>query len=244
MPFLFLTMLLRLKLFAFLLFIFCIEIHAQSILKGKIYDGKTDSVITAVNVYNLSTKQSARSDLSGNYSITAAEGHQLVFSVVGYKPDTVVVIYSMLLTQYDETLFQEIITLKNVTVTSSYQGDSLARRNYYDNMYKQSNITGYNTPQYGFGVSISPFSYFSSQAKQKRQLKKRLIKEEQEYYVDRSFPKQWVGSVTGLSGDSLTRFMVLYRPSYSFCRKSNREQMLIYVSEKLKEFKKGTPIKK
>ena len=237
-------MLLRLKLFAFLLFIFCIEIHAQSIVKGKIYDGKTDSVITAVNVYNLSTKQSARSDLTGNYSITAAEGHQLVFSVVGYKPDTVVVVYSMLLAQYDETLFREIITLKNVTVTSSYMGDSISRRNNYDKMYTLPNITGHNTPQYGFGVSLSPFSYFSSQAKQKRQLKKRLIKEEQEYYVDRSFPKQWVGSVTGLTGDSLTRFMVLYRPSYSFCRKSNREQMLIYVSEKLKEFKKGTSIKK
>jgi len=44
-----------------------------------------------------------------------------------------------------------------------------------------------------------------------------------------------------LRGDSLTRFMILYRPSYSFCRKSSKEQMLIYVSEKLKEFKKSKP---
>jgi hypothetical protein len=231
-------MLLRLKLFIFLLFSFCIGIHGQSIVKGKVYDAKTDSVLLAVNVYNVNTKQSARSDLSGSYSIIATEGDQLVFSVMGYKPDTVTVVYSMILAQHDVTLRSEIITLKNVTVTSSYQGDSLARRNYYDNMYTLPNITGHNTPQYGFGISLSPFSHFSREAKQKRQLKKRLIKEEQEYYVDRSFPKQWVASITGLRGDSLTRFMTLYRPGYSFCRKSSREQMLVYVSEKLKEFKK------
>jgi len=213
-------------------------IHAQSIVKGTIYDAKTDSVVATVNVYNVSTKRSARSDLKGNYSIIATEGDQLVFSIAGYKPDTVTVEYSMLLAQHDVTLRNEVITLKNVTVTSSYQADSLARRNHYENMYKLPNITGRNTPQYGFGISLSPFSHFSSEAKQKRQLKKRLIKEEQEYYVDRSFPKQWVASVTGLRGDSLNRFMMLYRPSYSFCRKSSREQMLIYVSDKLKEFKK------
>jgi hypothetical protein len=231
-------MFLRLKVVAFLLFTFCIEIHAQSIVKGKVYDAKTDSVIATVNVYNVNTKRSARSDRSGSYSIIAAEGDQLVFSITGYKPDTVTVEYFMLLAQHDVTLHNEVITLKNVTVTSSYQADSLARRNYYENMYTLPNITGRNTPQYGFGISLSPLSHFSSEAKQKRQLKKRLIKEEQEYFVDRSFPKQWVASITGLRGDSLSRFMMLYRPGYSFCRKSSREQMLIYVSEKLKEFKK------
>lgn len=213
-------------------------IYGQTIVKGKVYEAITDSVIKAVNVYNLHTKLSVRTGADGSYSITAAEGEQLVFSIVGYYPDTITVIYSMLLTQHDVTLYREVISLKNVTVTSSYAADSLARRNYYGDIYDLPGITGRNTPQHGFGVSLSPFSYFSYRAKQKRQLKKKLIKQEQEYYVDRAFPKQWVASVTGLKGDSLTRFMVLYRPSYTFCRKSSREQMLLYVSDKLKEFKK------
>ena len=158
-------------------------------------------------------------------------------------PDTATVIYSMLLALHDVTLYKEIITLKNVTVTSSYQKDSLARRNYYSDIYaRQPGITGLNTPQYGFGVSVSPLSYFSYRAKQKRQLKKRLLKQEEESYVDRSFPKEWVSNLTGLRGDSLSRFMMLYRPSYKFCRENNREKMLIYISDKLKEFKKtGKP---
>jgi len=225
-------------LFALLSTILCIDICGQSSVNGKIYEAKTDSLISAVNISNLNTKVSTRSDLNGSYSIAASEGDQLVFSIVGYKPDTVTIAYYMLMAKYDVTLYKEVITLKNVTVTSSYQADSLARRNYYNNVYNLPGITGRNTPAHGFGISFSPFSYFPRQAKQKRQLKKRLIKEEQEYYIDRSFPKQWVASVTGLQGDSLTRFVILYRPAYSFCRKSSREQMLLYVNEKLKEFKK------
>jgi len=215
----------------------CGGINAQSILKGKIYEAQTDSAIAAVNVYNLNTKQFARSGINGNYTIAAAEGEQLVFSMTGFNPDTVIVTYSMLLTQYDVTLYKQIITLKNVTVTSSYMADSMARRNYYSHIYeKQPGITGRNTPANGFGISVSPFSYFSHEAQQKRQLKKRLIKQEQENYVDRCFPIEWVANLTGLRGDSLSRFMSLYRPSYSFCRKNSREKMLFYINDKLKDY--------
>jgi hypothetical protein len=229
------------RLIAAVLFFLCIcsQVRAQLIVKGKIYDAETDSVIVAVNIYNINTKQSARSGIDGNYAIAAAEGEQLAFSITGFKPDTVTVTYHMLLIQYDVTLRKQIVTLKNVTVTSSYQADSLMRRNYYSHIYeKQPGITGRNTPSTGFGISLSPLSYFSHRAKQKRQLKKRLIKQEEEDYVDRCFPVEWVARLTGLRGDSLSRFMALYRPSYSFCRKNNREKMLLYINEKFKEFKK------
>lgn len=217
----------------------CVEISAQNNVKGKIYEAQTDSAIKGVNVYNLNTKLSVRSGSDGSYTIAAAEGDRIIFSIAGFKPDTAIVIYSMLLALHDVTLYKEIITLKNVTVTSSYQMDSLARRNYYREIFaKQPGITGRNTPSGGFGISLSPFSYFSREAKQKRKLKKRLLKQEEESYVDRSFPIEWVAKLTGLRGDSLTRFMYMYRPSYKFCRKSNREKMLLYISDKLKEFKR------
>ena len=218
----------------------CLEITAQNNVKGKVYDAQTDSAIAGVNVYNLNTKQSVRSGSDGGYTIAASEGDRIMFSRIGFKPDTATVIYSMLLALHDVTLNKEIITLKNVTVTSSYQIDSLSRRNYYNDIYaKQPGITGFNRPPDGFGVSVSPLSYFSYRAKQKRQLKKRLLKQEEEFYVDRSFSVEWVSNLTGLRGDSLSRFMMLYRPSYKFCRKTNREKMLLYVNDKIKEFKKA-----
>jgi len=218
----------------------CFEISAQDNVKGKVYDAQTDSTIAGVNIYNLNTKLSVRSGNDGSYTIAASEGDLIMFSRIGFRPDTATIIYSMLLALHDVTLYKEIITLKNVTVISSYQQDSLSRRNFYSDIYKrQPGITGLNRPPDGFGVSISPLSYFSYRAKQKRQLKKRLLKQEEEYYVDRSFPKEWVSKLTGLRGDSLSRFMMLYRPSYKFCRKTSREKMLFYINDKLKEFKKG-----
>ena len=232
-------MIFRPTLILLLLLNICFEITAQNNVKGKVYDSQTDSTIAGVNVYNLNTKLSVRSGSDGSYTIAASEGDRIMFSRIGFRPDTATVIYSMLLALHEVTLYKEIITLKNVTVTSSYQMDSLSRRNYYNDIYaKQPGITGFNRPPDGFGVSVSPLSYFSYRAKQKRQLKKRLLKQEEESYVDRSFPKEWVSKLTGLRGDSLSRFMMLYRPSYKFCRKTNREKMLLYVNDKLKEFKK------
>lgn len=232
-------MIIRSTLLLLLLLNICFEITAQNNVKGKIYEFQTDSAIAGVNVYNLNTKRSIRSASDGGYTIAASEGDRIMFSRIGFRPDTATVVYSMLLALHEVTLYKEIITLKNVTVTSSYQMDSLSRRNYYNDIYaKQPGITGFNRPPDGFGVSVSPLSYFSYRAKQKRQLKRRLIKQEEESYVDRSFPKEWVAKLTGLRGDSLTRFMTLYRPSYKFCRKTSREKMLLYVNDKLKEFKK------
>ena len=224
---------------ALLLFNTCFETFAQTHVKGKIYELQTDSTISGVNVYNLNTKSSVRSVKDGSYAIAASEGDRIIFSVTGFKPDTTTVNYSILLALHNVTLHKEIVTLKNVTVTSSYQMDSLARRDYYSHIFaKQPGITGRNTPSSGFGISLSPFSYFSHEAKQKRQLKKRLLKQEEQSYVDRNFPIEWVAKLTGLRGDSLARFMTLYRPSYKFCRKNNRERMLLYINDKLKEFKK------
>jgi hypothetical protein len=214
------------------------ELNAQARLNGKIVAATRDSVIVAVNIFNVSQRMSARSAIDGRYSIAAVEGDQIIFSIIGFRPDTVIVTYQMLLTQYDVVLHADVISLKEVKVMSSYQLDSVARRNYYSHMYeKLPGITGRNRPADGVGIVLSPVSFFARESRQKRELKKRLARQEQEDFIDHSFPLQWVENLTGLHGDSLRLFMYMYRPSYSFCRKTDREGMLIYVNDKLKEFK-------
>jgi hypothetical protein len=215
-------------------------LYAQQKVSGKIYAATTDSVIKAVRIYNKNNGSSAYSAIDGSYSIAASQDDTIIFSNIGYTTDTVTVQFSMLLTQYDVTMRPKFVTLDLVKVTSnSYSQDSLNRRNYYQYIYKkQPGITGFNTPSYGFGIVLSPVSYLSREGRQKRALKKRLHKQEEDDYIDRSFPAALVGRVTGLKGDSLSLFMYGYRPSYAFCRKADRQQMLIYISTKLKEFRK------
>src|SRR5262245_47451350 len=101
------------------------QINAQQTVKGKIYETGTDSVIAGVNIFNLNTKRSARSDIEGNYTVTASEGDNLIFSRTGYKRDTVIVSYSMLLIEHNVSLQKQVITLAPVKVISSYKADSI-----------------------------------------------------------------------------------------------------------------------
>jgi len=231
------------QFFRLILFVFFlpagIQLSAQQTLKGKVYEATTDSVISAVNIYNTATKISTRSAADGSYSLAAVEGDIIIFSASGFKQDTITVSFSLLLTDYNLNLHRQIISLKEVKVTGSYRADSLNRRNYYSHIYeKQPGITGRNRPADGFGVTLSPASFFSKESKQKKALRKRLEKEEKESFIDHSFSLAWVKNLTGLSGDSLSLFMYRYRPTYSFCRKTDRDGMLLYVNASLKEFRK------
>lgn len=229
---------LRIILLVFL-FAFSTQLGAQQTLKGKVYEAVTDSVMPAVNILNSNTKISTRSGTDGTYSIAAAEGDIIIFSTSGYQPDTITVRFDYLLTQYDATMLRRVIVLQGVKIAANYQADSLNRRNYYNHIYEaKAGIRSPNRPMDGVGVTLSPVSFFSKESKQTRTLRKRLEKEERENFIDHSFPLSWVKSLTGLSGDSLSLFMYRYRPSYSFCRKTGREGMLLYVNAKLKEFRK------
>lgn len=196
-----------------------------------------------VNVFNTRSRISVRTATDGSYALPVLEGDRVIFSMAGYRPDTVTASFQLLLTQYDPGLKIQTITLRGVTVISSYQADSMARRAYYQDAFNQKNITGDNRPTDGVGISVSPLSYFSKAAKQKRQLKRTVIKQEEDAYIDHSFPREWVKNLTGLTPDSLNLFMYRYRPSYKFCRNTDRMGMLVYINDKLKEFRTGKATK-
>ena len=114
-----------------------------------------------------------RSGSDGSYTIAASEGDRIMFSRIGFRPDTATVIYSMLLALHEVTLYKEIITLKNVTVTSSYQMDSLARRNYYNDIYaRQPGITGLNRPLRWIWCISKSIKLFLLSGKAKKAIKK------------------------------------------------------------------------
>lgn len=215
------------------------EAAAQSALQGKIYDGKTDSLLAGVTIMNITGKKFVLSDRNGQYTISAAENDLLVFSFSGYSPDTIPVEPYMFYTRFDITLKPQSLELKGVTVVATnYQTDSLNRQAYYRHILskREPGITGRNTPV-GFGISLSPFSHFSRESKARRALKKRIAREEKESYIDHQFSAELVKRITRLEGDSLRLFMYSYRPGYEFCRKNGSLEMLIYISDCLKKFR-------
>ncbi|HEV7781677.1 MAG TPA: carboxypeptidase-like regulatory domain-containing protein [Chitinophagaceae bacterium] len=222
-------------LFVILLIHICPSVSAQVQVSGRVYE-ENDSLIVAATVRNKNRKVSSYSDRDGRYHIFADEGDTLLFSAAGFIPDTVTVMLHMLLTSYDVTLTRKSVLLERVEVSASYRQDSIDRHNFYANVLRKNPVV--SRPANGFGISFSPTGAFSKAARQKRALKKRLLQQDKEDYIDRSFPAEWVQRLTGLKGDSLNLFMYRYRPSYDFCRNTDRPGMTLYINDKLKEFKK------
>lgn len=221
---------------------------AQSLLKGKIYDRQTDSVLVSTTVFNSNRKVYALSVRDGGYSIEAAEGDKIVFSSVGYVNDTIKVLDYMIDAGYDVTMTLRNTLLKNVTVRSpNYQQDSLNRREDYAAYYNRpkNKLVSKTGPQNGVGVAISPLGFLSHRSKNKKMGENLEYQEEQDF-VDYSFSRRYVEKLTNLHGDSLLTFMLSYRPTYQFCRNASSEDMLNYVNEKLILYlhPEETPVKK
>lgn len=220
---------------AVLLLLSVVDGNAQQFLTGKIYGRGSGDTLISVSIHNITTQRYDLSDEDGSYRIQVSPGDHVAFSSVGYKTDTLTITASILTADYPIYLEIRPQTLKAVRVGefSNYQLDSLDRHKEYSWVYDH-----YNTPRVdhdrkgdGVGVEMNIFRNTSTSAKQRERLEKRLQKEEQEYYVDFRYNKDYVSRITHFKGDSLKAFMKKYRPSYDYCRKAAAVDILVYIND-------------
>ncbi|GAB3432609.1 peptidase associated/transthyretin-like domain-containing protein [Niabella aquatica] len=239
-------MLIRAYILLFLTLLISASSSGQGRLIGKVNNYMYDSIapLPFATVTNTTSGETARSDQNGYYSIKAREKDQVIFSNINFTSDTITVEEQLLVSGYDAALIEKSLFLSNVTVQSSYSIDSMQRRKEYQHAFeKPVGITGSNTPAAGAGIVLSPISHFSKEAKQDRRLRKRLLKEEEEHYIDYVFSAARVSALTGLQNDSLQTFMYTYRPSYKLARKLDHTGMTVYINNKFQEFKKRNSVK-
>ena len=224
--------------------LFMIPGRGQQFLTGKVFIKNSTESIQSVSIHNITEQRYDLSDQDGSYRIQAAPGDHIAFSSVGYKADTLTVTASLLTADCPIYLDIRAQTLQAVRVGeySNYQLDSMDRRKEYAWVYDHE-----NTPKVardrqgsdGVGVTFNVFRNTSSAAKQRIRLEKRLEKEEEDYFVDSRYNKDYVTKITHLKGDSLKEFMQRYRPSYDYCRKAANVDILIYINDSYKQYMKG-----
>ena len=215
---------------------------AQTFLTGTVRKKENQEALSSVNVFNKTQRKNRLSDEQGNYRIEAQAGDTVLFSYVGYRKDTVLITSTILATQFPVLMDLKPASLEAVTVgnLSNYQVDSLERRQMYAWIYEQERqpVIERQRQGDGVGVELNVIPHGSSEVRQRLQLKKRIIKEEEKHYVDFRFSPEYISHLTHLQGDSLAQFLSRYRPSYDFCRKAVGVDMLVYVSDSYKEFQK------
>ena len=214
-------------------------------LYGRIKRQLTAEVLANVTVFNKTRSKINRSDAGGNYRIDARPGDTLIFSSAGYLPDTNYIAAWMFEEKdgYNIWLRPNIVSLPSALVDQlyNYEKDSLLRRDDYAWIYMQHQdaiVSDTNFTQ-GFGLSFD-LNFFSQHQKEKRRLRKRLAIEEKDFYIDSRCPPAFVERITGLQDDSLRFFMLHYRPTYDFCRKSSTEDIFLYINDQVKKYRHPT----
>ncbi|WP_374949565.1 hypothetical protein [Mucilaginibacter sp.] len=202
--------------------------HAQNVLKGTVYEDKSNIKLTNVFIKNINNKQITITDKDGNFSIKAATGNTIVFDSPGHVPDTLYLI-DMLSRRID--MVSKVINLGQVNVTATRA--PFNPRVEYADVYEKSKV-----------YAFSPSTWFSKEGKDARRLKRYFKTEAEERHVDAVFSPVYVGSIVPLKGKELLNFISLYRPSYAFLRSNNAESIVAYINDSYKKYQALPPDKR
>lgn len=216
--------------------------QAQVILTGSITDKDNKLVLPYASIFNKTTGKRTYSDKGGFYKINAHTNDVVIFSFVGYRPDSVVVQMAMGTETKEINLQVETRQLHGVEVSSKltpYQQDSLERREQFGYILElpDHKLAGESTPV-GAGIVFSPFTRYSRKEKQKREFKKIYAKAEMQRYVDSRYTPLFVSRVTSLKGDSLIQFMQDNYPDYNTMRSLTNEDLIYWVTDRYKAWQK------
>lgn len=229
------------KLIFFLGFFGCAALSAaaQSSVSGTV-SGRDSLPLPGVSVRNIRTNVMTVSDTNGRYTIGAGAEDTLFFSAVGYlslgiRADRVPA----------ELRLRTLVTsLPGVEIVKkTRRRDSLETREEFKAAFNfrrpKVREVVIITPV-GIGVNIHQLYKALSFAGNKRAdtFKKRLIKHEQDRFIDERFSAELVTARTGLTGDSLVQFMNRHRPDYRFAVDASEYDLIVYILQNAEKFRR------
>lgn len=208
-------------------------------MQGIVFDKETKGRLIHVNMYNTRLQQAVYNNSKGEFSINTKTGDKLIFSLEGYKSDTLIVRNQTSLIIFLE---KKAIQLPQVTVKDS----TLSAKEKYEELKKQFNTLhriGNNKDLVsigpgGVGLSIDAlWSAFSREGKNARKLMAIMERDYQNDFIDARFNPAIVSQVTGLINDRLYIFLQKYKPSFYFAAKASDYEMLEYIKMSYNRFK-------
>jgi hypothetical protein len=216
-------------------------------IKGTVYDSSRNYPLPSVSVLSTSGK-GTMTNANGDYEIEVMEKDSIWFSYLNKPTIKFPVLKINNPFGFDIALQVNVPVLKEVKVRPrDYKFDSLQNRQAYEKIfnYKKGLQLKSITPQYGAAAGFDLNEIINAfRFKRNRQLlsfQRRLIMEEQEKSIDHRFSKALVRRLTGLSGNELDSFMVIYRPPYYFTQLTSDYDFQKYIKDSYSRFKKGLP---
>lgn len=199
--------------------------NAQSKVSGIVFARTSRAPIDKVDVLNINTNETTRSNTKGEFEIKAKLNDVLVFTMPGYRSDTLLLINTKPLRRY---LAIETNTLNTVTVNSK------SLREQYAQTFNKANAV---LLKQGRGLLFYPSAYFSREGKQARRLKRMIKQDEIELQINKRYNVKTVTAILPIKQPQLDAFMLRYRPTLKFIQRADASDFKSYLLDAYKQFK-------
>lgn len=206
-------------------------------LHGTVYDISQSTPMESVTVLTTSGR-GTMTDTLGRYTITVSLHDSVYFSYQNKVTGRYPVAKMEDQTQFNMSLhIHQYNVLPNVTVRGrNYRSDSLINRQEYAKYFAFAKPNPLNSINIGpTGVGMDPNEIINlfrfKRNRQLRELQERLVKDEQEKYVDYRYNHAFIKKLTRLEGEQLTYFAAKYRPPYDYVVLTNELELGYYIQQ-------------
>jgi hypothetical protein len=182
-------------------------------------------------------------DSNGNYAIRVNITDSLRFSYLGRATQMFPVVMMNSTTGFDIALHVKPTELNEVRVApKNYKLDSLQNRLDYAKIFNYTkpglSITDGSSGS-GAGLDLDQIINMFRFKRNRRLLafQERLIEDEHDKFIAHRFSPYIVKKITGLTGDTLERFMFRFRPSYEFTKVATDYEFFDYIKLAYQDYK-------
>jgi hypothetical protein len=218
---------------------------AQVLVQGRVFDVSKRSPLESVAVFTTGGR-GAITDSTGRFSVNVSETDSIYFSYQGKNTNKFAVSEIKDHLNFEISIHVVATELPGVTVKNrNYLIDSIQNRKDYAKIFnykkptlKRVTTVGFTPGGVGAAFDLQALIQMFQFRKNRQMLafQKRLLQEEQDKYVDKRFSKRYVARLTGLQGETLDSFLMLYRPSYDLVLGLNDLELGEYIQGCYKHF--------
>jgi hypothetical protein len=216
---------------------------SQVKVTGKVYDMSKLRPLEAVSVLSTSGTGTI-SDSLGRYSLLTGENDSIWFSYLN-KPTPKYAVKSIPnISAFEISLHVNTTELKEVRVMPpNYHLDSVQNRLDYAkafNFQKPGIGSALSIGPAGAGLDLDEFINMFKFRRNRRMLafQDRLVREEEERYIDHRFNRVLIIKLTQLRGAALDSFIANYRPSLEFTETSTDYEFQEYIKISFRRYQK------
>lgn len=208
-------------------------------IQGVVLESGTNLRVAHVTVKNQRNQVAVSTDNFGVFRISVSVGDTLEFSKLGYLSEKTLI----------HTLSDILIDLKSSsTVLETVTVERMSQEQELQDVmegYKRHGVYSEGKPPllaYVFQPITALYERFSRSGKNARRFRSYMSNEIAAQHVNRVFSPQKITDLTGLVGEDLKNFSVLYRPDYEQTVNWTDYDVIHYIMTSFKQFEKdGRP---